>query len=297
MGFGGLRARTRDAAPVEGLFATRGRYVHRSRTGRLPSYRVLPFELPPGVRRVADTRFLVDVDHISTYCGFSLVDGGWHPFLELLREYERDSGLRYEDSVLCRLYERFTPATVGAAIFPSSEDPPAPLDRMPAEHEVMKRLWQLDRRAVGALTAQAPYTPILDGHTRYFGPKTPAAGTEHFDRVIDLYESVRRHGYDPARFGGGRPRGYFLVRGDDYRFVISRGNHRVPALRLLGVRQIVATCRVHHPPVVDERQLRRWTIDEGGAYPRATAEALFDAMFSTTGRERAQELGLSEGTT
>jgi hypothetical protein len=296
MALGGARGRARDAAPIDSLLATRGRYLHRSRSGWLPSYQILPFDLPSGVKRVADTRFIVDVDRITTYCGFSLADGGWHPFLELLRAYEHDKELPYEDSVLCRLYERFTPATVAQAVFVVPDLPRAPLDRMPAEHEVMKRLWQLDRRAVDAIVAQAPYSPILNGHPRYFGPKTPTAGREHFDRVIELYESVKRHGYNPARFGGGRPRGYFLTRGDDYRFVISRGNHRVPALRLLGIQQIVATCRVHHPPVVDEDQLSRWSLDENGPYPRDTVRALFDAMFSATGSERAQALGLLEET-
>jgi hypothetical protein len=295
MALGGIRGRTRDAAPIDALLATRGRYVHRYRSGWLPSYQVVPFDLPAGVERVGDTRFLVDVDRITTYCGFSLADVGWHPFLELLGEYDHDRDLRYEDSVLYRLYERFTPATVAAAVFVTSY-PRAPLDRMPAEHEVMKRLWQLDRRTVHDLTARAPHTPILDGHARYFGPKTPAAGREHFDRVIDLYESVKRHGYHPARFGGGRPRGYFLTRGDDYRFVMSRGNHRVPALRLLGIQQIVATCRVHHPPVVDEAELTRWSLEKGGVYSLEIAQELFDAMFSATGRERARSLGLYEGT-
>jgi hypothetical protein len=43
---------------------------------------------------VGDTRFLVvDVDRITTYCGFSLADDGWHPFLELLGQYEHDRDL------------------------------------------------------------------------------------------------------------------------------------------------------------------------------------------------------------
>jgi hypothetical protein len=82
--------------------------------------------------------------------------------------------------------------------------PRTPLDRMPAEHEVMTRLWQLDRRTADDLTARGPHAPH-----RYFGPKTPMAGKkkDHFDRVIDVCESIKRNGYDPARFGGHRPRG------------------------------------------------------------------------------------------
>lgn len=289
---GGLWRRGKDLAPVDAVLFRSDRYLHKTRVGLIPSYRVLPFSLPPGVEHVGDTRFVVDLDKVTTYCGFSFAPGGWHPFVEMLREYEANPDLRYEDSVLYRLYERLTPATVQEAIFDDETEPLSPLDRLPALHQVLKSLWQLDARDAARLVAQAPHAPVLDEHSRYLGPKTVRGGAAHFQRVVHLYESVRRHGYDPQRFGGGRPRGYFLVRDGEYRFVMSRGNHRIPSLRVLGITHFVATVRVHHPPVVDEGHLRRWSTDAGGPYPMPVAERLFDRMFTATGAERVAALGV-----
>jgi hypothetical protein len=59
-----------------------------------------------------------------------------------------------------------------------------------------------------------------------------------------------------------------------------------------GTGRLAATVRVHHPPVVDERHLARWSTRRGGPYPPDVAERLFDRMFATTGAERADALGL-----
>jgi hypothetical protein len=289
---GGLRQGMRRSAPLEALLWPRGRYLHRRRSGPLPTFRILPFALPPGVEHVGDRRFVIDLHKVTTYCGFSYAPEGWHPFLELLEEYEQNPSLRYEDSALYRLYERFTPATVQEAVFDDPALGLSPLDRLPAAHTVLRALWQLDRRQVEKLAGEAPHRPRVDDQSRYFGPKTHEKGAWHFNKIVRLHESVREHGYDPARFGGERPKGYFLVRGNDYRFVIGHANRRLPALRMNGVRRIVASFMEHVPPVIDETHLDRWTTGQGGVYPPRVARLLFDRMFTATGTERAEALGL-----
>lgn len=292
MSLGVARSLARDAVSVEALLFRRGRYLHRTRSGTMPSYRMQPFVLPAGSWPVGNVRFTVDLDKIVTYCGFSYATRGWSPGLALLEEYDRNPTLRYEDSVLRRLYERFTPATVQDAIFHDPREELSPLDRLPATHPVLKRLWSLDRRTVETLADAAPHQPVFDGHSRFMGPKSVTEGTMHFERFLAVYDSVRQHGYQPARFGGGTAEGFFLVRDDDYRFVASRINHRVPVLRHLGVQRIVARPLVHHPPVIDEAALHRWSWEHGGAFPMPVVRQLFDQMFSSTGWERARSLQL-----
>jgi hypothetical protein len=289
---GGVRHAVRRAAPAETVLFANGLYLHRTRTGSVPSYSLRRFELPPGVERVGATRFTVDLERVTTYCGFSYAAHGWHPLVALLEEYRANPSLRYEESILCRLYERFTPATVAEAVFDGTPEDLAPLDRLPAVHGVLRSLWALDRRQVDRLAAGAPYAPVIDDPSRYMGPKSREKGAWHFAKVIRLYESVRRHGYDPGRFGGERPKGYFLVRDDDYRFVIAHAQRRLPALRVAAVRRLVATFQEHVPPVVDEADLARWSSAAGGPYPLAVAQRLFDRLFTATGAERADVLGL-----
>lgn len=290
---GGLRRRSQDITPVDTALFRRDRYLHRTRTGALPKYQVLPFSLPAGVERAGAASFVVAIDKVTTYAGFSLADAGWHPFEALLRQYQADPALRYEDSVLRLLYERLTPTTVAEAVFGDAEHALSPLDRMPASHEVMKSLWQLDARQVQQLAARVPQPRSPDDKSRYFGPKTPAGGAVNFEKVLALHDSIAKHGYDPDTFGGTLPRGFFLVRDGDYRFVMSRGNRRLPVLKVLGTSHVLAAIRVHHPPVVDESALARWSTAAGGPYPSAVAERLFDQMFTTIGLERAAALGLA----
>jgi hypothetical protein len=168
-----------------------------------------------------------------------------------------------------------------------------PLDRLPARHEVLKYLWRLDHHDVDRLRDGDAPGPVLDDHARFFGPKTKEMGEQRFARLIDAYESMRTHGYDPGRFGGRNALGYFLVRADgDFRFVAGAVNHRLPALHRLGIRRIVANFLPHHPPVVEEAHLERWCVERGGIYPLESAGRLFDQMFTATGIERARAFGL-----
>lgn len=282
----GVRRAGRRAAPLETAAFAVNRYVHRYHWDAAPAYQLQRFRLPPNVARVDPWRFAVDLERITTYCGFSFAEGGWHPFTALVEEYQRRPELRYEESVLCRFYARFTPGSVQDALFDAAPSLD-PLDRLPAVHPVLQALWRLDHRSVQQLSAGGPHAPVLDDQSRYLGPKTDATGARHFTKVVGLYDSVRRHGYDPARFGGGHPKGYFLVRDGEYRFVIGHSQRRLAALRAAGVRSIVATFQEHTPPVVDAAQLHRWSTTAGGAYPQHVAERLFDRMFTSTGAEHA----------
>ena len=288
----GLRELARDTTPLADLLFSRGLYLHRTRRGAVPTYRLHRFSLPAGCERIGTARFTVDLDKVITYCGFSYLPGGWSPALALLHQYQDDPSLRYEDSVLCELYERFQPATVHEALFDEESDPLTPFDRMPSAHSTMRFLWGLERRQVQRLVAGHPHEVPLDDHSRFYGPKSDAAGARHFERFISTYESIREHGYRPDDFGGGTAQGYFLVRGDDYRFVANRLNHRLPAMRLLGVHTLVARPLVGHPPVIEEAHLERFSTGNGGAYPLEVVRALFDQMFTSTGAQKAQALGL-----
>lgn len=287
---GGIVHRFRRAAPLEGLLFRSGRYLHRS-PGRFPPVRPVRFSLPPGVERVGATGFVIELEKITTYAGFSFAPGGWHPFAELIREYQGDPTLRYEDSVLCRLYERFTPATLQDVLF-DDEEPLPPLDALPARRSLLRSLWALDPRQLALLRAQGPYEPRLDGDSRYFGPKSAAAGSWHFRKILDLYDSMREHGYDPVRFGGERPKGYLLVRDGDYRFVIGHANRRLAGIHAVGVRHVIATFFEHVPPVIDEAHLTRWATEQGGALPLPVLQRMFDQLFTSIGAERAERLGL-----
>jgi hypothetical protein len=109
-------------------------------------------------------------------------------------------------------------------------------------------------------------------------------GKHEFDRLITTFRSIRANGYRPHDFAP--ITGYFIGSGDDFRFVVGSGNHRMAALAALGARRVNVALH-SHPAVVPLSQLTRWTVGHGGLFAPDTAHALFALYVRGEGREVA----------
>jgi hypothetical protein len=261
----------------------------------LADYRAFPTRLPVLLEEQPTdpyrTAFRVRLDDVTTRTGFSHGPEGWHPFVETLREYMADPGLRYENSTLARVYARYQPATTQEVLLDHIETPIEPFCRWPPDVNLFSWVW-----------AHTPYSArrILnevrdrgeDRAWRVFGPHSLEYGRKEFHRIIRVYESIKSEGFETEKHEGRPIDGYFLVRGDRYRFVLLHGNHRVAALKTLGYSEVNVRIRRSHPAVVDQAQLHRWSIGGGGLYPEETATALFEMLFTESGRSKAFRMGL-----
>ena len=232
---------------------------------------------------------LVDMDRILNRAGFSYGASGWHPFVAALQEHLSDPGATYSTSVLRAFYERFQPTTVRELLLDERGAPTGTLTTWPAVERLID-LWSATAEDVDRTRrALAGIDELPD--TQYRGPTSELFGATHLSRVVDAYHSFVRVGYQPEVYGF--VTGYFLTRGDDYRFVLGHGNHRVAALSVLGHQQIGVTLRDSHPPVVAESDLARWTTRRGGLLDMTEAEEVFDHFFRDDSRQRAEALGIA----
>lgn len=235
--------------------------------------------------------FEIDISSVTTRVGFSFLEDGWHPFVQTLKEYSENPHLRYRDSTLAVLFEKFRPLSVQEVLLDNLTIPVKPLCDLPPENAILSRLWELNQFSLTRFLDQKELKKEPVGWI-YYGPHDEAYGAKEFERLTGIYNSIRKYGYRSAAKSSEALNGYFLKEGEELRFVLLHGNHRVSALKALGYSKIKVVIRKGHPAVVNRKELRKWTYEKGGIYSQDLAEKLFDSLFYGSGREKAKRLGL-----
>lgn len=249
--------------------------------------RVSRSQFPPQFRTIARspriTPFSVDLEYVTTCIGFSYASDGFHPYVATLKEYAKDSSLRFEDSSLFRYFNAFRPRNAQHALLDSNDPPRAVLHTLPP-HAVL-HVWTMARKDLPSWTGFD-----VTQENQHFGPKTLASGRREFARLIEVFESIRDDGYRP-----GLTRepisGHFLYCGGNYRFVLREGQHRAAALKMLGATRI--------PVVVWDgvagincAYLHRWSSQQGGLFPIDVVNEMFAYLLEANGREKAIRSGI-----
>ncbi|MFO7545870.1 MAG: hypothetical protein R6W77_10285 [Trueperaceae bacterium] len=217
---------------------------------------------------------------------------GWHPFVAVLHQLAANPELRYEDSVLARFYQRFQPRNQVELLFPrdvAAAHADAALAFAPMRQGYAPLVpWQLALER-GSDRGEHGLGPE-HGH-QSFGPVSSDKGRTEFARLRSTFVSIRDHGYQPAR-ATGEISGLFVLRGDDYRFVIRAGHHRMAALAALGA----ATARVgffhRDPRAVNAEAIRTWPLVREGIFDEELAMRFVDQLFAEDQSWRGRDLGL-----
>ena len=250
----------------------------------------------PGLRSNEDPYkepFRVKMNLITSRVGFSYADEGWHPFVETLKEYAENKSLKYEDSTLAFVYEKYCPRNVQEVLLDHLEEPLEPFCSWPPVNDLLRWVWALNTSSAKSYLRHAKKRQQEEGWI-YFGPHSPEYGKKEFTRLISVYNSIEAKGYQSELTTKDPVNGYFLKNEDNLRFVLLQGNHRVAALNALGYSDVDVVIRKGHPAVVDRKDLKKWTRDFGGIYSSYLVRVLFDTLFSQTGTEKALRLGLKK---
>src|SRR5687768_17592656 len=133
--------------------------------------------------RLARLPVRVPLELCVGYTGFSYRRDGWHYLIALLRQVDRTPNLAVEQSILARFHKVFTPDTAYHLVAPFAPDvefrPPRGI--MP---------WG----SVDGRTEASP--PFLKDWTRsrWYGPSEPDVVQDEYERMLDAYRSIIRHG-------------------------------------------------------------------------------------------------------
>ena len=240
------------------------------------------FEIPLAgdVRFSKSTVFEVELDKCIDLYGAGYTDDFQH-FVAVLNEYAGNPELKYEDSVLNTYYERFQPRNAEEALFIKQGRAPR------LRHGWIGYPWLWDRSLKVVFDPSPGET--RPGGNHHFGPNTDEFGEAEFKRLVPLYNILKEQGYHPELFADGYISGYLLVKGDDYRFVVTEGQHRMAVLAALGYEKI--RCRFsnqpQYPHVVLWEDVKKWPQVANGVYSRNLALKIFERFFMKgIGKER-----------
>ncbi|MGP4038666.1 hypothetical protein ACTWP4_01970 [Gracilibacillus sp. D59] len=232
--------------------------------------------IPEGLKALDSdsTIVTVKINKCCDWLGYTFTDKGWHYLSALLKEYIKDPTISYKDSILNKYYQSFQPKTIQDCLFVRNDQPFPPI----TNHKLQLPwgvAFKLDR---------------TDDH--HYGPKTDIFIKNEFIRTIRIYKKLALEGYQPEQYADGYIKGHFLKNKNNYRFLISGGQHRIAALGVLGYDKIQV--KVYHKwkRVIDIENIQSWPHVLDGMFDKDSAMAIFHSYFSNTGKEKAKKLHL-----
>jgi hypothetical protein len=216
----------------------------------------------------------VPVDRCIDHVNLSYQSGKWHYFSALLREWRTGLG---GASVYEKYIESFQPDSL-ASVFVDMEDalrePWLALRRFPPLYFSNAMPWSTAKR----LKSVGPGMNLC-----HFGPLTSSQIAIEIRRLQSASDSIERFGYLPELHYDGYVRGFFLLRGSDYRFMVTSGKHRMPAISQKLIPEIDAIIEPNNfMPIVDIDDLKDWPQVRSGLYSEAEAAVLFNNYFDGT---------------
>jgi hypothetical protein len=260
------------------------------------------------------------LDLITNEFAFSFTAAGWHYLRALIAEYDRDPGVRLEDTTFWRFFQHERVRSVrylnDVLYLHDADRREQPgdfrfyLGTYPWGDHVSGGPWGIHFDQVEGRRTRDIYG---DGRNPWYEPGTRTPLEIEWKETIRTYESVRK-GYRPWLHGS-VPEVTLLVRRDgDFRAIRYNGQHRLASLAHLGRQRVSVLVPSANsitaelaswptastaPKVVTERdvvvhrdEVEEWYYVKQGLCTADQALEIFDAFFDLDGSERLSALGL-----
>ncbi|HUG97807.1 MAG TPA: hypothetical protein VMQ83_01360 [Gammaproteobacteria bacterium] len=251
-----------------------------------------PLEVISRIRKGQRAAISAPIEECVIYNGLSFGPKDWHPFVAALEEHYSRAAPRYEGSLLERYYQAWQPcngleALIGARLGPQTlADYPGHLMHAPWIEETPEERLEFTAHIASLESSSIGKDPMgIDEGYGLHGPVSRRKGEFESRRLIQVTESIKSRGYDR---GLGDMTAQVLKRGDEFRFRVMHGQHRMAALAFLGHHTVpvIPTMLVRVDEVAHWPQVHRgtWSADEALAY--------FDHHFDFDARGWASGLGL-----
>ena len=205
----------------------------------------------------------------------------WHPFVQVLKQHQEEINLKYEDSILREYYDKFKPKNLEEGLF-AKRGRARKLER---GWIGLPWFWDENKRVI----FEDKLGETRPGGNHFFGPNTEEFGAAELGRLVHLLPVLEEQGYQPEFFSDGYISGYLLIKGNDYRFVVTEGQHRIACLAALGYESIRVrfSQKPEYPRIVRFEDVKRWPQVINGAYSVNLAFKVFERFFMDgVGKER-----------
>lgn len=228
--------------------------------------------------------FTVPIEKLRSPHFFSYAPCGWHYYTETLKQFVENPALSLKESILYSYYQTFKPHTlydVFTLLCPGL-DVDKMMRSLPAL--ALRDFWTLDG------SPKEIAFNFISEESQLFGPISDRYSEEQMIRCVTAYKLIKKHGYIPEKFEDGYLGGFFLVKGDDYRFVVMSGKHRLAALSLLGYSQIKVRC-AYKLKILDIEKIDNWPTIKNSLFTKCFLKSLFLKSFELDGLAFAKQYG------
>jgi len=199
----------------------------------------------------------------------------YHPFVITLRQCKKLSNLRYEDSKLYEYYKKFNPQNLSQVMFETDE---------------IESLKHIDKYNI-CLPWRSKIIKIkgekglsINHGCQYFGKVSRDKGLLEFNRIIKLYNLIKKNGYNKKK----KIVGYLLKNDNDYRVIVISGNHRMAVLAAMGNRYIRIKIRNKIP--IELSFIEKWPLVEKNIITKIEAEKIFNRYFQSNGKNKFERI-------
>lgn len=247
-------------------------------------------EMLYSARQPGDARFFVPISSCVCVTGYPFLA---HPYTRTLLEYATGRSRDYDASYL-KAYYRDYPVARGEDLFPELNDGSVPralvAEAVPDSHLIPWVSDDLSRRSEAAQRVLKREFPGISAPTNpLFGPMSDAQGRMELQRLIHVFDMIRSEGFRLADDRRDDVQGLLLRDGENVRFLVVAGKHRVAAIAALlqggslpessaDFRDQIPV-RLRRPVVVEKRDVLHWPRVRDGVWSEDAASAYFDRLF------------------
>jgi hypothetical protein len=268
------------------------RFTHILRKLKFDKIQNIPISNSPieGFYRYNDQKYLCDTYLDSIISGgfnaFDFSSNNLDPFSLTVQLYSKGECKHYQGSPLEHFYNSWQPQTLAqVAGLPTPQEnhllstfpenaPPFPWDTGSVGSQRAVRLKKLPQHKVRL--ANTPPRGFF-----YYGPADVAFGEATFNRLVTIYESINRYGYQPNKYGD-YIKARVLMKENKYKVFVRSGKHRIAVLRGMEYKKvpILYGSSQNTPSIVRREDSFFWANVISGFYSETEALQIFDRIFN-----------------
>ncbi len=222
---------------------------------------------------------------------FSCDKNGRNPFIKTMVRYLENGNIRYSNSELEYFYNTCQPQNVAEMfnlegdLHKNLTDLPVNWIVFPWENCAMSEKKVFRQHNVKAESLKRGNELSLKDGYGFVGPISKERGELEISTLINLTNSIQKNGYNRGMGPDGDIKASVLIDGDDYKFFIKDGNHRVSVLSALGFETIPLRILPSDVPAFIYRdEVNFWANVQSGLYTRNQALKVFDTIFASEGK-------------
>lgn len=206
-----------------------------------------------------------------------------HPFIQALRIYSSTLCYVSARKKLIQYYSSVQPRNVPELLGISDpsvfiKDLPAICYQYPWDNTPSIKLEKYRKKEI-IQEASGHGAPMQYEGWHHFGPVSNNKIDLELIRLIKVFESIKKNGYNRSGNIDGDICGVCLSHKNTTRTIITKGHHRIAALSILGYKNVPIRYGVEETNVVNRSESNRWLSVINGIFSVDEANFVFDRIF------------------